>query len=311
MEEVNLKKIVVLGATGYVGINLVERLLQEGYFVRAAGRSIEKIEASRFFPHPNLEVVFADALKPDSLVKVVQGCTVIYYLIHSMNPGIKDFSHTDREAAENTSRVAAIHGVRRIIYLGGLGEEHTALSEHLRSRIEVGKILQSGSVPATQLRCGVILGSGSASFEIIRCLVERLPVMITPKWVSTQCQPIAIANALNYLLGCLEKDITIGETYDIGGPEVLSYKDLFDIYAEEAGLFKRFIIPLPLLTPRLSSYWIRLVTPMPASIVIPLVKGLKNPVLCSDNRINAIIPQKLQTAREAIRSAILNKSEAG
>jgi uncharacterized protein YbjT (DUF2867 family) len=307
MDHRDQKKIVVLGATGYVGSKLVKRLIKEGYLVRAAGRSIEKLKISNFPLHPSLEVVSADVLKPDSLEKVFQGYNTVYYFIHSMYPGIKDFVKTDRKAAENTIRTAASQGISRIIYLGGLGDENTFLSEHLRSRLEVGRILQSGSVPTTQLRCGVILGSGSASFEIIRYLVERLPVMITPRWVSTKCQPISIDNVLNYLVGCLDKDITIGDTYEIGGLEILSYRDLFDIYAEEAGLFKRLIIPIPLLTPRLSSYWISLVTPMPASIAIPLAKGLKNPVLCSDNRIRDIIPQKLLTAREAIKSAITEK----
>ncbi|MEW6386028.1 MAG: SDR family oxidoreductase [Thermodesulfobacteriota bacterium] len=178
------------------------------------------------------------------------------------------------------------------------------LSEHLRSRHEVARILQSGPVPATFLRAAMILGSGSASFEILRYLVDRLPVMLTPRWVHNPVQPIAISNVLNYLQGCLETEAVKGETFDIGGPEVVTYRRLFDIYAEEARLPRRLIIPVPFLTPRLSSYWIHLVTPVPASIARPLAEGLRNPVVCQDNRIRGLIPQELLNCRQTIRLAL-------
>jgi uncharacterized protein YbjT (DUF2867 family) len=221
-----------------------------------------------------------------------------------MNPDQSDFIEADRKAARNMARAASECGLVRIIYLGGLGEEGHDLSKHLSSRQEVAKILQSGTVPVTVLRAGAILGSGSASFEILRYLVDRLPVMITPRWVSTLSQPIAIGNVLHYLVGCLKHEETRGETFDIGGPEILSYQEIMKIYAEEAGLKKRWILPVPVLTPRLSSYWIHLVTPVHASIARPLAEGLRNPVVCRDDRIRSIIPQDLLTCRQAIRLAV-------
>jgi hypothetical protein len=186
--------------------------------------------------------------------------------------------------------------------LGSAEDPH--LSKHLRSRYEVAQILQSGPVPATFLRAAMILGSGSASFEILRYLVDRLPVMLTPRWVHTPVQPIAIRNVLNYLQGCLEHEETKGQTFDIGGPEVVTYRQLFDIYAEEAHLPHRLIIPVPVLTPTLSAYWVHLITPVPAGIAGPLAGGLRNPVICKDNRIRTIIPQELLDCRQTIRLAL-------
>jgi hypothetical protein len=202
------------------------------------------------------------------------------------------------------ARVAATAGLERIIYLGGLGEEGKSLSKHLKSRSEVAGIFQRSGVPATYLRAAMILGSGSASFEILRYLVEHLPVMLTPRWVHNPVQPIAIRNVIHYLQGCLENNETEGQTFDIGGPDVLTYQRLMDIYAEEAGLPRRWIIPVPVLTPRLSAYWIHLVTPVPSHIARPLSEGLRNPVVCQDNRIRSIIPQDLLDCRETIRLAL-------
>jgi uncharacterized protein YbjT (DUF2867 family) len=223
-----------------------------------------------------------------------------------MNPQTVDFAATDRQAAENLAAAAAAAGVGRIIYLGGLGDEAPELSHHLRSRHEVAHILQQGSVPVTIFRAAMIIGSGSASFEILRYLVERLPVMITPRWVDTPCQPIAVSNVLHYLVVCLDCLATIGESYDIGAEEVVNYRQLMRIYAEEARLPRRWIIPVPVLTPRLSSYWIHLVTPVPASLARPLAEGLRNPVLCCDAAIRELIPQQLQGCRRAIRMALEN-----
>jgi hypothetical protein len=200
---------------------------------------------------------------------------------------------------------AAAAGLARIIYLGGLAETtQEPLSKHLQSRIEVADILQAGPVPTTDLRTPMILGSGSASFEILRYLVERLPAMTTPRWVQSMNQPIAIRNVITYLIGCLEHDETIGQTYDIGGPDILSYRDLLDIYAEEAGLPKRLIIPVPVLTPTLSALWIHLISPVPTSIALPLTEGLTSDAVCTENRIREIIPQQLLSCREAIRVAL-------
>ena len=210
----------------------------------------------------------------------------------------------DRRAAENMAAVAQREGLSRVIYLGGLGEDTPELSKHLRSRAEVGQVLAAGPVPATILRAGMILGSGSASFEILRYLVDRLPAMVTPRWVGTPSQPIAIRNVLGYLVGCLERPETAGRTFDIGGPEVLTYRRLMELYAEEAGLRRRLVVPVPVLTPRLSSYWIHLVTPVPAAIARPLAEGLVNPVVCQETAIRSLVPQDLLPPREAIRLAL-------
>jgi uncharacterized protein YbjT (DUF2867 family) len=299
------KPVLVTGATGYVGGRLVPRLLEAGYHVRAAGRSFEKLACRPWAHHPNVDVVQSDVLDPVSLEKAAQGCGAAFYLVHSMISQREEFVDADRKSARNMVTAAKNAGMERIIYLSGLGEiDHTSISPHLQSRHEVGDILQSGPVPVTVLRAAMILGSGSASFEILRYLVERLPVMITPRWVHTPSQPIAIGNVLGYLMGCLEQDETAGQTYDIGGPDIVSYKDLIDIFSEEARLPKRRILPVPVLTPHLSSLWIHLVTPVPSSIAMPLTAGLSVPTTCRETRIRSVIPQKLLRCREAIRLAI-------
>jgi uncharacterized protein YbjT (DUF2867 family) len=297
-------RVLVLGATGYIGAQLVSKLLDKGYKIRACGRSISKLKDFQWSRHANVELVEADVLSIDQLRSVCQGCEVVYYLVHSMNAQHKDFALADRQAAQNMVQSAEAAGLKRIIYLGGLGDDDKNLSHHLRSRMEVSNIIQSGKVPATTLRAAMIIGKGSISFEILRALVKNLPIMITPRWVSTESQPIAVTNVLDYLVGCLESERTTGEIFDIGGPEIVSYRQLMDIYAQEAGIFKRFIIPVPFLTPSLSSLWIALVTPFPAYIARPLAEGLKNRVVCHDDRIKDIIPQNLINCRQAIRLAI-------
>lgn len=299
------KKILVTGATGYVGGRLVPLLLESGYHVRAMARSTDKLRSRPWAGHSNLELVQADILRLETLIQATNDCDVVYYLVHSMNPSAKDFATTDRIGARNMVEAAKVSGLSRIIYLGGLGEEdHGPLSKHLQSRREVADILSSGTVPVTVLRAAMILGSGSASFEILRYLVERLPVMITPKWVDTPNQPISIRNVLEYLKGCLENDETTGRTFDIGGPDVLPYRRLLEIYAQEARLRRRFIIPVPLMTPKLSAYWIHIITPVPASIAVPLTEGLRNPAICRSNDIRKLIPLHLSSCREAIRLAL-------
>ena len=296
--------VAVLGATGYIGARLVPKLLESGFKVRAIGRNLNKLKGRRWSSHAGVETAFGDVFDTESLERAVSGCQVVYYLVHSMNRDVGDFAEADRIAARNMVAASAKADVGRIIYLAGLGEEHGELSHHLKSRREVEQILRSGNVPVTTLRAAMIIGSGSASFEILRYLVERLPVMVTPRWIFTECQPIAVRNVLHYLVACLDCPETVGETYDIGTEEVVTYCDLMRIYAEEAGLTKRLIIPVPVLTPRLSSYWIHLVTPVPAALARPLAEGLRNPVLCKDNRIRAVIPQNLLDCRQAIRFAL-------
>ncbi len=299
------KPILVTGATGYVGGRLIPALLDAGYTVRAMGRSLEKLACRPWGHHPKVELVKGDVLDKNSLERSLSDCWASYYLVHSMIAQKQKFVEADRKAAKNMVSAAESTGVERIIYLGGLAEKKNgSLSKHLRSRIEVAEILQSGRVPVTDLRAPMILGSGSASFEILRYLVERLPVMITPRWVRSLNQPIAIRNVVNYLVGCLEHDETVGQTYDIGGPDVLAYRDLLDIYAQEAKLSKRWIIPVPVLTPTLSAYWIHLISPVPHSIAFPLTEGLTSHAVCSDKRIQSIIPQKLLSPREAIQTAL-------
>jgi uncharacterized protein YbjT (DUF2867 family) len=298
------KPVLVSGGTGYVGGRLVPLLLDAGYRVRVLGRSLAKLQSRPWAKNPNLEMAKADFLDYPSLAKAAEGCWAAFYLVHSMNPRHKDFAQADRTAASNMVKAASAAGLERIIYLGGLGIESKTLSKHLRSRTEVAQILQAGEVPATFLRAAMILGSGSASFEMMRYLVERLPIMITPRWLHNPVQPIAIRNVLGYLKGCLEHDETLGGTFDIGGPDVLTYKALMEIYAEIAGLKKRWIIPVPILTPRLSSYWVHLITPVPSHIAKPLAEGLRNPVVCQENRIQSIIPQRLLDCRETIALAL-------
>lgn len=299
------KLVVVTGATGYVGARLVPRLVEAGYRVRACGRSLAKLRSRSWAKSSDfIELVKLDVFDKASLKAAFEGAYAAYYLVHSMNADKRDFAKADREAAENVAQLAAETGLERLIYVGGLGEDSKDLSKHLKSRAEVAKILQQGKVPVTVLRAGMILGSGSTSFEILRYLVERLPVMITPKWVSTPSQPIAIRNVLHYLIECLKVPETTGRSFDIGGPEVLAYSDLMQVYASEAGLGKRWIFPVPFFTPGLSSRWIHFVTPVPSYIARPLAEGLRNPVVCQENAITTLIPQKLLTCREAIRIAL-------
>jgi len=299
--------VFVAGATGYVGGRLVPLLLSRGYAVRAGVRSPRKLAARPWGGHPGLSILPADVTDRASLAAAMRGCTVAFYLVHSMGAG-GDFAQADRDAAQNMAQAAAEAGVSRIIYLSGLGvTEETGedgLSEHLRSRSEVGRILSEGPVPTTVLRAAVILGSGSASFEIIRNLVERLPLMITPRWVRTRCQPIAVSNVLGYLVGCLENAATAGLTLDIGGPDVVTYAELFRIFARAAHLRAPLIIPVPFLTPTLSAHWVNLITPVPAHLIRPLIEGLRNEVVCRDKRILDLVPQQLLSCHEAIAQAL-------
>jgi uncharacterized protein YbjT (DUF2867 family) len=218
------------------------------------------------------------------------------------------FEQKDRMAAKNFLGAADSVGLSRMIYLGGLGDVSDNLSHHLSSRQEVGRILQSGRVKTTVLRAAVIVGAGGAAFEIIRYLVERLPVMLCPKWVYTQSQPIAIDNVLEYLAGCLENPETSGKSLDIGGPQIVTYADLMRMYARVRGL-KRLIIGIPFVSPRLSAYWVNLITPVPAGVVFPLAEGLRNKAICRENRIRELIPVQLLSMEQAICNALAEEEE--
>lgn len=298
--------VLVTGATGYVGGRLVPRLLDAGYRVRCLVRSPRKLSDRPWIDDPRVEVVEGDLFDIDeaTLARRMQSCGPAFYLVHSMLAAGDEYAERDREMARRFLAAAESAGLSRIVYLGGLGELGEGLSEHLRSRTEVADVLSEGDIPVTTLRAAMIIGSGSASFEILRYLVERLPVMVTPKWVRTECQPIGIRNVLGYLVDCLETPETEGQTLDIGGPEVLTYRRIMEVMAEERGLPPRWILPVPVLTPKLSSLWIHLVTPLSRHIARPLAEGLKNRVVCRDDRAVQLMPRELQTVSEAIRQAL-------
>ncbi|HYO41764.1 MAG TPA: SDR family oxidoreductase [Candidatus Limnocylindrales bacterium] len=266
-------RILIVGASGYIGGRLVSLLQARGHDLVLMSRDARPL-AARF---PEARVVAADLLDPPTLAPALEEIEAAYYLAHSMGAGERGFAERDRLAARNFAQAAGHAGVRRIIYLGGLGEDSADLSHHLTSRHETGAELAAHGVAVTEFRAAVIIGSGSASFEILRHLTERLPVMITPRWVGTRCQPIGIRDVLDYLAAALDHPEVTG-IVEIGGPDVLSYGDMMRGYARLRGL-RRLMIPVPVLTPRLSSYWVNLVSPVPAGIARPLIEGLRNEVV--------------------------------
>ncbi|MFB6345368.1 MAG: DUF2867 domain-containing protein [bacterium] len=298
------ERVLVTGATGYVGGRLIPRLLREGYRVRAVSRRREKLKRAGWSRHPSVELREADALNRDSIKAAAQDCVHAYYLIHSMGMGSGDFADADRKAAQNFVSAAESNELDRIIYLGGLGHHHDGLSKHRQSRREVGEILQEGSVPVTILRAAMIVGSGSGSFELTRYCVEKLPIMLTHPYVRTPSQPIAVENVLTYLTESLEQPETAGNNYDIGGPDVLTGVEVMQKYARIAGLFPRIILPLPFISLEWSSRRMIDFLPLPEDLTYPLVKGSRNPAVVRDERIREIIPQTLLTVDEAIRRAL-------
>ena len=298
------------GATGYVGGRLAPRLAARGYRVRCLARSPEKLRSRPWASNDQVEIASGDVGDAAGLTEHLRGCDAAYYLVHSMDAAGPEYRARDKRLASVFGAACAAAGVSRIIYLGGLGETGEGLSEHLASRREVERALGSGGVPVTVLRAAMIIGSGSASFEILRYLVERLPVMITPRWVRSESQPIAVRDVLHYLVAVLENPETTGRTFDIGGPEVRTYEDIMRQMAEALGLRKRIILPVPVLTPRLSSLWIHLVTPLHATIARPLAEGLRNRTVCRNDDAARFMPHKCLTIREAMDAA-LERMHAG
>jgi uncharacterized protein YbjT (DUF2867 family) len=280
-------RCLVTGATGYIGGRLVPRLLDAGHEVRCMTRSKSRL---RDVPWAGrVEIAEADALDTGSLREALAGVDVAYYLIHSIDTG-SNFEDTDRRAAQTFAAAAKEAGVGRLVYLGGLAPDDEELSAHLRSRSEVAEIMLGSGVPTAVLRAAVIIGSGSASFEMLRYLTERLPAMICPRWVRTRIQPIAVADVLHYLIGAATLPPEVSRAFDIGGPDVLTYEQMMQRYAAAAGLRKRLIVPVPLLTPRLSSLWVNIVTPVPSRIARPLVQSLTNTVVCREHDIARWVP---------------------
>ncbi|MBM3979911.1 MAG: SDR family oxidoreductase [Planctomycetes bacterium] len=296
--------LFVTGATGYVGGRLTPALLAAGHRVRCLAREPRKLDERAWRADSNVQLVTGDMSDVDQLASQLEGCSAAYYLVHSMEVTGAEYAARDRLLASNFAKASARAGVARIIYLGGLGEMGADLSRHLQSRRDVETELASSGVPVTTFRAAMIIGAGSASFEILRYLVERLPVMVTPSWVKTECQPVAIDDVLHWLVRCLGVPETSGKTLEIGGPDALPYRDLMRVMAEELHLPKRLIIPLPVLTPRLSSLWIGLVTPVSYRIARPLAEGLRNRVVVTNGDTQRLMPHSALGVREAIRQAI-------
>ena len=286
-------RVVVFGATGFIGRALLPAL--------AAEQEVVAVSRSPRPPQKGITWVVADVTDAPAVRRALDRADVVYYLVHSL--GSADFEERDVAGARTTAAEAETAGARQIVYLGGLGEEGEELSPHLRSRLETGRALASGAVPLTTLRAAVVVGKGSAAFETIVALVDRLPVMVAPRWVSTPTQPIALADTVRYLAAVAGREETIGETYDLGGPEVMTYRQMIERVADMRGK-RRAIIEVPVLTPFLSSLWLHLVTPVGASVARPLVEGLRSPTVAEDRRILDLVPFPLTPFDQAAREAL-------
>jgi uncharacterized protein YbjT (DUF2867 family) len=301
-------KVLVTGVTGYIGGRLVPRLLERGFEVRCMSRDPAQLTLDPW--RDQVEVVAADALEPASLGKALEGCDAAYYLIHAMKGSPKSFAEQGRQAAENFREAADRARLGRIVYLGALGTDGEKLSEHLASRQEVGRILASGRTLVVELRAAVIIGSGSMSFEMIRHLTEVLPIIMKPKWVGTRCQPIAVRNVLDILVAMLDEPDPTDRIYDIGGPDILTYEEMMQVYAEVAGLARRVVIPLPIFSARLSPLLVGLATPLPVGVARPLIESLLNDVVVSRSPPPGFAPEDLIPYRESLQRALARISHS-
>jgi uncharacterized protein YbjT (DUF2867 family) len=286
-------RVVVFGATGVVGRAIVPLLARD--------HDVVAVSRSEHSPEPGVEWVRADASRAGEVRAAVEGAQVVYYLVHSL--GSTDFEEQDREAATNVAVACEQAAVQQIVFLGGLGDDAPDASPHLRSRRETGERLASGTTPVTTIRAAMIVGKGSAAFETIVALVDRLPVMVTPRWVSTLTQPIALGDVSRYLAGVCGDERAVGESFDAGGPEVMSYREMIERIAR---LRRRapLLVEVPVLTPRLSSLWLHLVTPVNASVARPLIEGLRNPTIAREERLRKLFPFELQPFDEAAAEAL-------
>ena len=301
------RPILVIGATGYIGGRLVPLLIESGYKVRVMGRSLAKLCSRPWASHPLVEPMRGDALDPEDLRRAVEGCRAAYYLVNFTGPEVRGegYEKAEARAALNMAAASAGSSLEKIISLGWLANNAGGKPGRFwRSRLRAVEIFGSGPVPLTHLRVAAVLGSGSAFFETVRYLAERQPVILAAPWMRAPIQPIAVRNALEYLKGCLEKEETTGRTFDIGGPEVLSFERLVEIYAEIAGLRSRLVFSAPFISPGQSALWLHLVTPIPVSVAGPIAESLSDGAVCGENSIESIITQELLDSREAIRRAI-------
>ena len=300
-------KVLVTGATGYIGGRLVPRLVDRGFDVRCMTRDPDRLNLAPW--RDQVEVAAADAEDETTLGRALDGCDIAYYLIHAMADTREDYVDRDRRAAVKFRAAADRSGLRRVVYLGALGNDDDDLSPHLLSRHEVGRILASGSTPVTEFRAAVIIGSGSVSFEMTRHLTEMFPVMFRPRWVRTRCQPIAVRNVLEILIAALDDSGGYDHVYDIGGPDVLTYEEMTQAYAEVAGLTRRLVIPIPLFSTQMAPATIGLVTPLAATMVRPLIESLFNDVVVREESPPGFDPSELFTYRKSVRLALLRTSE--
>ncbi len=300
------RRVLIPGATGFIGQRLLPFLLDKGVPMRLLVRTPSKLP-DEIRTNKDVEIVQGDLLTQEGLHEALEGIDTAYYLVHSMGGKSLfrniEYAEKDKRAASNFIAAANKGGLQRVIYLGALGEKAEELSEHLQSRAEVAEILSSGNASATILRAAIIIGAGGSSFEMLRYLVERLPVMGCPKWIETKIQPIALRDVITYLTGCMDNPETEGQTFDICGPDIMSYREMMQNYAEARGLAKRLIVRVPFLTPLISAYWVDLVTPIPSGVAHPLIEGLKNDVVCRDNSIQQLIPIELIPFKEAVKIA--------
>ncbi|MBF6454714.1 SDR family oxidoreductase [Nocardia cyriacigeorgica] len=279
-------RCVVFGATGYIGGRLVPELLRAGHQVRVVARTPAKLNGAPW--QDRVEVMRGDVTAEANVHAAVAGQQIVYYLVHSLTR--RDFADVDQRAARTVAAAARSAGVGRIVYLGGIVPDQTSLSRHLASRAEVGAILRESGVPTAELRAAVIIGSGSASFEMLRYLSERLPAMVTPRWVHNRIQPIAVRDVLHYLVRSADLPVDVSRSFDIGGPDVMTYLTMMRQYAAVAGLPRRIMLPVPVLTPWLSAQWVNIVTPVPRALAVPLIESLVHEVICHDHDIADYIP---------------------